>query len=214
MASRLTRIAGARNYRFFHAPSAESVERLTMIIRIVYYNNYATYLVNRFTAQPAIYEVLTTVSQIPGCVTTVRGGAYRFPKHSAACYQEASLYQVPRCYTHTDTLAAIISVICPTIAAGVLSEWWLVRSYTRGDSNLIRGLDTDRTFVKAGTFLTGLLRHGAIKAPRFRALSWDLPRDSRYRDIRQPSGFTTHAAAPRCVRANVRGVRRKIAVFW
>lgn len=36
-----------------------------MIIRIVYYNNYATYLANRYVARYRRYEVLTTVSQTP-----------------------------------------------------------------------------------------------------------------------------------------------------
>jgi len=59
------RIAAARNYRFFHAPT---VARASVIIRIVYYNNYATYLqiVSRRNWR---YEALTTVFQIPGCGT-------------------------------------------------------------------------------------------------------------------------------------------------
>lgn len=169
----LTRIAAARNYRFFHA---RPVARLSMIISIVYYNNYATYLANRFA--PQRYEVLTTVSQTTDRGSTTRKGAHRLllpPEVFSSDAPGSEVYRAPPL-----SFGEIISVICPTIYD---SGACCCSGMTRGKIvHILGGPRTSAvpirigTFIKAGTFLTGLLRHRAI-IRRARALNPERKRE-------------------------------------
>lgn len=121
-----------------------------MIIRIVYYNNYATYLGKSFHG---------TTGDIRGANDCLSNAGLR--NNSGRCISVPEVYPLAipgsetlsHCYTHTP--APIISVICPTIyAAGVLPGW-LVRSFTRR-------LEPPRTRYRSDVCKGGDVSHGII----------------------------------------------------
>lgn len=170
----LMRIAGARNYRFFYATL---VAHLSMIIRIVYHNNYVSGKSFHTVAIGDMYEVLTTN-------LSKNHGAYHFPKY-------------PSWYTRKRVLIRSSTVICRDhfrhlygdFLRGVLSGW-LVRSFRDPEGTNLHGSDMDH---KGGDVSHGIIAPSCDYSPSSH-VNPRFPRDSQYRNIRQPSGFTTHAA--------------------
>jgi len=89
------------------------------------------------------------------------------------------------------SFVGIISVIYTMIsyAAGVLPGW-LVRSFRDPGGTNLRGSDMDH---KGGDVSHGIIAPSRDYSPSSH-INPRFPRDSHYRNIRQPSGFTTHAA--------------------
>lgn len=152
-----------------------------------------------------MYGVLTTVSQIPEEQERekVHIGTRSIPRDTRK--RDIIPHSCTRTHTHIyicpDHFRHLSDDLCDGRVTG------MTRKIIHGDSNL-RSLDTNRTFVKAGMFLTGLLCHNAIKPPISRIKS------------RSPARFVVtlgNRPVLRCTRhrdACARMSRRRKIVSW